>query len=192
MKTADFITVAISALLAAITAVYAVLTSKILGANRQVVRVMREQFVAANRPYVSVDVVTDSILFQLRIRNLGKSAAENLRLQVDNDFYLMNRRDEQYNIRNISAFNVAIKSFAPGAELMFDLGASFEIYKDPSLTPLEFCVTANYDFGETHVTEPNYLDLRIFHHTVAHQSTQVQEIVKQLQELTRAVERKRS
>ncbi len=80
----------LTAALVFITAFYAYLTHRIAKANRQVVQVMREQSEALTRPYVTVAAVAQpgSPALYLRISNTGKTAAEQLRLELDRDFYM--------------------------------------------------------------------------------------------------------
>ncbi len=148
-----------------ITAFYAWATFKILSANERVVEVMREQALAASRPYVVVAPVLelDNPIFYLRISNLGKTAAINLRLTIDKSFHKFGEASKDRDLATFTAFNQPIDSFPPGAEITFALAQGFKVFEgneeNPKL-PHTFSVTAEYDFDGQHVKEVNRIDLR--------------------------------
>lgn len=139
-----------------ITAFYAWATYKILKANEKVVDTMHEQAEAMTRPYVAVTALleVDNPIFYLRIANTGKTAATDLNLSLDKPFSRLTEK---------SAFNDMIKSFPPGAEIVFLLAQSFVIFADnadSNVTPSCFTVTAEYSFGGKRVVEANIIDLK--------------------------------
>jgi len=145
----------LTATLVLITAFYAWATYKILKANEKVVDKMHEQAEAMTRPYVTVAALleVDNPIFYLRITNMGKTAATNLKLSLDKPAYKLAEK---------SAFNDMIKSFPPGAEIIFLLAQSFVIFADnadSNITPSCFTVTAEYSYGEKRVVEANIIDL---------------------------------
>ena len=75
----------LTGVLVLITGFYASATFRILRANENVVEVMHEQAEAVTRPYVSVAPVLepDNPIFYLRISNTGKTAANKLKLTID-------------------------------------------------------------------------------------------------------------
>lgn len=176
---ANGISLGIAALSVVLTAAYSFLTFKILQANKRVTSLMEQQLESATRPYISVDVITGgSPLLSLRIRNLGSSAARNLTLTLDRDFYRLNQKREENNLRRAPAFTSRIPSFAPRAELVFDLGVFWQIVKEPEITPTQFRITAVYEYAGKKTDETTDIDLDIFHYSVAHAEPFVQELEK--------------
>jgi hypothetical protein len=116
----------ISAFSGLLTAIYAWLTYHILGANRDTVRSMQEQTrileeqnAALARPLVSVSVLPQpgTIIFMLRIANVGRSAAELLRLTLDKDIYQFGDDAAEKNLPVL----------APSGEIWFYLGTSINV-----------------------------------------------------------------
>lgn len=155
----------LTATLVLITAFYAWATFKILHANERVVEVMHEQAIAASRPYVVVAPVLelDNPIFYLRISNLGRTAATNLRLTIDKSFHKFGEDSKERDLATFTAFNQPIDSFPPGAAITFSLAQGFKIFEggveNPKL-PHTFSVTAEYEFADKRVREVNRIDLR--------------------------------
>lgn len=155
----------LTALLVIITAFYAWVTYRMLKANECVVDAMRAQSEAAYRPYVSVTpfLEPDNPIFYLRITNLGKTAAMDLRLTIDRPFFKYGERSAHSDLASFSAFNQAIDSLPPDSEIVFGLAQSFVVFApdaDPTICPATFTVTASYKFGEKSVDERHIIDLR--------------------------------
>jgi hypothetical protein len=156
----------LTAILAFITAIYAYLTFRMAEASEASVKMMRDQSEAMSRPYVTVApfIRPHTTLLYLRVSNIGKTAAHNLRLSLDRDFFQfgeVNRPDR--NIKTISAFSTSIDSFAPGMELIFGLAQGSIIFGDGARTgacPTQFSITATYEYLGKSVTEVSHVDLR--------------------------------
>ena len=75
----------LTALLVIITSFYALVTYRIQKANERVVEAMREESENIYRPYVTATpfVEPSNKIFYLRIVNLGKTAATDLRLAIE-------------------------------------------------------------------------------------------------------------
>ena len=152
----------LTAALVIITGFYAWATFKILRANEKVVEAMHSQAIATVRPYVVVgpSLEVDNPIFYLRVSNLGRSAATNLRLSIDKSFFMFG---ENRDLAGLSVFNQAIDSFPPGAEITFALAQGFKVFEgdaeNPKL-PHTFSVTAAYEFADRKVEEVNRIDLR--------------------------------
>jgi hypothetical protein len=152
----------LTAALVIITGFYAWVTLRILRANEKVVGVMHEQAIAISRPYVVVAPFyeMDNPIFYLRIANLGKTAAINLRLTIDKSFF---KSGEDRDLATFMAFNQPIDSFPPGGEIIFSLAQASKVFaastEDPKL-PHTFSVTAEYGFEGNRVKEVNRIDLR--------------------------------
>ena len=155
----------LTAALVLITAFYAWATFKILRANEKVVEVMHGQAIAASRPYVVVAPLLelDNPIFYLRISNLGRTAATNLRLTIDKSFFKFGEESKDRDLASFTAFNQPIDSFPPGAEITFSLAQGFKIFEgnaeNPKL-PHTFSVTAEYEFADKKLREVNQIDLR--------------------------------
>ncbi len=162
----------LTALLVVITGVYAWVTYRILKANERVVEAMREQSEKVYRPYVTATpfIEPGNRVFYLRIVNLGKTAATDLRLAIDRSFFMFGKRTEHYDLATYSAFNQPIDSLPPDSEIIFGLGLSFDIFAedaDPTTCPTTFTVTATYKFGSKQVEERHFIDLRPYRNATA-------------------------
>lgn len=180
---------ALTAVLVVITGFYAWATFRILRANEKVVAVMEKQAVAMGRPYITITpfVLSGTPLISLRIANTGQTAASNIRLTMDRDFYKFAEKQEGKNIATFVAFQQPIDMLAPGAELIFDLAQGFKIFAedaDEAIVPKVFTISASYKFPGGSVEERNTIDLRPFM-----ESTQPRDlVVTELQEIRKAIE----
>lgn len=193
MTNTDWLTLA----LVLITAFYAWATLQILRANQAMVSTMKEQQNAAMRPYilVSTSVRTGTQLLYLSIRNVGKTAALNLKLSLDKSFYQLGEKREERNIANSAAFSRVIDSLPPDGQLLFLLGNGPALYggsNTEELSPLLFQVAANYMSGSESISETSIVDLRPYINTdVAHDPI-VEELGKlreEFKKLSKALER---
>lgn len=154
----------LTALLVVLTGFYAWVTFKILKANEKVVQETQKQFETYIKPCIIVSVVTytsNACLF-LRVKNVGKSPASNLKLTLDRDFYKLGRKDEKRNLKNHPAFSRQIEMFAPEAELLFYLAQGFIIFgkdADSNVTPPVFSIGVKYDFSGKQYLEKVLVDL---------------------------------
>ncbi|MCC6713061.1 MAG: hypothetical protein IT344_06840 [Candidatus Dadabacteria bacterium] len=160
----------LTGLLVFITGLYALFTYKILKANQSVVTEMQNQNEALRRPYIVISpaLFPNNIIFFLRIRNTGLTAAENLRLSLDKNFYEFGKIEDRCNLKSFKAFNDPIDSFVPGAEMTFYLAQSFVVFGEnanPEVTPSIFTITAEYSFGKKTVVEKTVIDLRPYAHS---------------------------
>jgi hypothetical protein len=179
-------------ILVAITFVYAFITYRILVATRRATDLMHRQFEESLRPYIAVDVFVErgSHIFRLRIRNLGKSAAANLRLSLDRDFCQFG--NPEHNLRNTYAFRENVATFPPNFELIFDLDVSHQVLgkKAPEVTPTKFKVSWFYTFVDKHYEDSTEVDLETFLDSCANPEPLVDElrgISKSLEKLASAI-----
>jgi hypothetical protein len=126
---------------------------------------MREQSEATYRPYVAITpfLEPDNPIFYLRIANLGKTAATDLRLAIDRSFFKFGKRSERSDLASFAAFNAPIDSLPPDSEIVFSLAQSFVIFAegaDPTTCPTTFTVTASYKIGAKQVEERHVIDLK--------------------------------
>jgi len=171
------ISLGIATLSVVLTAVYSFFAFKILQVNQRVTTLMEEQLEVATRLYVSIDVITQgSPLLSLRVRNLGSSAARNLTLTLDRDFYRFNQKRDENNLKAAPAFTTPIPSFAPKAELVFDLGVFWAIAREPEMTPIQFQITTAYEYAGKKTNETTYIDLNMFQSSAAHAEPFVEEL----------------
>lgn len=176
MDTLEIITL----ILALISGLYAWLTHRIAVSNERSVAIMAKQTDLLTRPYVDVSVFTPpkSHVFYLRIRNSGRTAARNLRLQVDRDFFPFGRQS-QPSLVSLAAFREAITSFGPIAQLTFALGSAVDIFRedtDPKIMPQEFRITASYEYDNGSVSETSHVDLRPYRLSAMEPSPLVDEL----------------
>jgi hypothetical protein len=75
-------------LLVIITAIYCFLTYMIVRKNGEMVAQMRAQYEGFIAPVITITIlIKHSVFVYLKIRNKGQSAAKNLRLCMDRDFF---------------------------------------------------------------------------------------------------------
>jgi hypothetical protein len=127
-------------MLVIITGIYVWITFRISKTNRQAVVVMREQLIALERPYVMVSTFLrpKSVIVYLRIKNTGKSSAQNLQIKIDKDFYKYGRTTEENNLAKLYIFNHPIETLPPEAMFILPLAQSFVIFggdAKPEITP---------------------------------------------------------
>lgn len=161
MTTIDYLT----AILVFITAIYAYLTHQMAKSSEASVQVMRDQLQAMSRPYIVVTpyVRPHTTVLYLRIENSGKSAAENLQLSIDKDFFQFGESDRPLNnLREKPVFSEPIESLSPNGKLSFALAQGFVIFASDAnseKTPKQFVITAKYRFGQQEFIENNKIDL---------------------------------
>ncbi|RYG88541.1 MAG: hypothetical protein EON58_19900 [Alphaproteobacteria bacterium] len=165
--------------LAALTSVAVVwATFRVTKATEASVEVLKAQHRAATRPYVEISVYprTGTTMLMLAVKNTGSSAAENVRLIVDRDFFYNAEEGPNTNIRTFPAFKDVIASLGPRAELKFNLGIGARVLNNPTLCPKKFAIAANYSFAGEHVSETTPIDLAPFVRTVAHEEPIVEQM----------------
>ncbi|MEA1051896.1 hypothetical protein U5801_19095 [Lamprobacter modestohalophilus] len=150
-----------------LTAIFAGLTFFILRANRAAVTAMREQLIEQTRPFVHVAVRTrvGAPVLQLTIKNVGKSPAQNLRLQIDRDFFQFGDKQSARNLAMQTAFTQPIDCLPPDTELLFDLDTGPHLFgpdADPKSCPLNFVISADYQHRKHTYSEKTNLDLHPF------------------------------
>ncbi len=158
-------TEAVSVWIAAIAALFSALFTLVyVLLTRKTVRIMEAQLEASSRPYICLDAyaLPGSPLLKLRLRNLGRTAAEQLRLGIDRDFYQVGKQEETANLKHAYAFSEPIPSFAPGAELIFNLGTFQQLESSRALMPMEFVVAASYKYMDRTFHEATHVDLNMF------------------------------
>lgn len=169
--------------LVVVTGIYTFVTYKILRANKAMATAMQDQQDAALRPYVLVStyVQASSYFVYLNIENIGKTAALNLKLTIDKNFYLCKERSEDRNLANTQAFIQPIDCFPPNTKLLFALGTGPSLLwdgNDENICPLFFKITASYEYGHRRTSETSIIDLRIYKSTVFPRDPIVDELQK--------------
>ena len=181
----------LTGILVFITAIYAFLTHRMAKASEASVRAVRDQSEAMLRPYVTVApfVRPHTPFLYLRVENAGRTAAENLRLTIDRDFFQFGQSDRLgKNLRTMSAFVAPIDSLAPGNQLIFALGQGWVILGEnarPDITPSQFNVTATYQFLGKRIEEINRIDLRPYIGSEGERDP----VVEELERIRQAIEK---
>lgn len=182
----------LTAILAFITGIYAFLTHRMAVASEASVKAVRDQSEAMLRPYVTVSpfIRPKALFLYLRITNTGRTGAENLRLSLDRDFFQWGEAGRPgKNLRTKSAFSLPIDSFPPGAELLFPLGQGWVLFGQdvkPDVTPVQFNVSATYEFFGREVEEITRVDLRPYLGTEGKHDP----LVDELERIREAIEKK--
>lgn len=180
MTIIDFLT----AILVIVTAIYSYLTYKMAKASEASVEAIREQSESMLRPYVSVSpyIRPQTTILYLRIENTGRTAAGNLQLSMDKDFFQFGEGQQpDRNLRTKAAFVDAIQSLPPGGKLVFALAQGFNIFAadaDASIVPQQFAITAEYEFSRKKVKETHRIDLRPYFGTECERDPVVDELEK--------------
>jgi hypothetical protein len=177
---ANTVLVGLTAALVAVTGFYAWVTFRIMGANERVVAAMQQQAEAEGRPYLTVNVfsIPKGVVFYLRIANTGRTAANDVRLTLDRDFYQYGQKSHP-SLRSATAFQQPIEQLPPGSELVFGLAQGFVVLgkdADPAITPPVFTITATYSYGSKTVTERTTIDLRPYGESMDPPSAVVDEL----------------
>lgn len=171
-----------------VAAIYAWLTWRIAKANNEVVQAMREQTIGASRPYVTMRVLTESILFRLEIKNTGQTQAERLRLTLDQDFFQFGDKSKGQNLATFSAFTEEIACLPPGGSLIFHLATSPSFFgeeSNPKKCPSVFTIKASYGFFGRRVEESTTIDVRPYFNSSAAEDP----VVARLKEIRDAIEK---
>ncbi len=155
----------LTALLLIVTGFYAWVTYRILKANEATIAITREQMVAQMRPYVTIrpTMVVGNPLLRLVIGNSGRTAATNVRLQIDRDFYQFGDKSPGKNLAEFMMFKQPIETLAPGSETTVYLAQGYKVLgkgADPNISPAVFNITASYSYDGKAVTETTTVDLR--------------------------------
>jgi hypothetical protein len=178
----------LTGLLVLITGFYAWATFRILRANEKVVTVMNKQSDALTRPYIDIRsfIIPDNITIFLEIKNSGKTAANNLRLELDRDFYQWGEKKDDSNLANLTAFKQVIQCFPPNTVLTFYLGHGPSLFgerSDPTTTPRVFSIRASYSYADKVVQETTTIDLNKYLNTALPPDATVSELKKIREEI---------
>jgi hypothetical protein len=181
----------LTAILVIITGFYAWVTFKMLKANENVLLEMQTQREDLIRPYVdiSISMFPDNPIFYLKIINSGKTAASNLKLTLDRDFFKVGEQKESNNLRNFNVFNNSINSFSPNTEILLMLAQGFKVFADDAneaILPKRFSITASYQYGNSSVTEETNIDLTPYLNSLQPYDS----VVTKLKEIKQAIEKK--
>lgn len=174
---AKFITLeSITAVLVFVTIYYAYLT-------RETVKAMEEQNDRLTRPYVTVQPIRDDMDFLLQVKNSGRTAAENLSLDIDEEFHRLGNED--FRLADVGLFEEKVGTFAPGAEVYYKLGLTSQFYDDDfdAVMPRTFTVTVHYTYGSTEVTKDVEVNLNQFSHELLTRKGVRKEVLKLREEV---------
>lgn len=183
----------LTATLAFITAIYAYLTYRMVKASEASVDAVRDQSEAMLRPYITVApfIRPHTSFLYLRVKNTGRMGAQNVRLTLDRDFFQFGEMDRpDKNLRTMSAFSAPIDSLPPGVELIFCLGQGWILFGEnakPGVSPVQFNVTATYEFLRKRVEEVNRVDLRPYIGTEGERDP----VVEELERIRKVMEQKK-
>lgn len=175
----------LTAILVAITGFYAYLTYRMAKSSEASVQASKQQFEAMFRPYIEVRpyVRDNTSILYLLIENTGRSAAQNVRLSIDRDFFQFARKEPAHNLRARPAFSEQIDSLGSGHRLNFALAQAFVIFGQgegggPDVTPSQFQITAAFEFAGKKFEEHHRIDLRPFIGTEGERNGVVEELNK--------------
>jgi len=182
----------LTGILVLITGIYAYLTYRMAVASEESSKAVLAQTEALTRPYLTISpfVRPHTNILYLRILNSGRSAADNVRLTLDRDFFQFgNDNQPSSNLRSVTAFSEVIDSMPPGFELLFALAQGPSLFGEdanPNVAPTQFTVTASYGFSDKHVSEVTRVDLRPYSWSEGERSP----IVEELERMRRVLEKR--
>lgn len=182
----------LTAILVFVTAIYAYLTLRMAKASEASVEAVREQSEAMLRPYITVApfIRPHTTFLYLRVSNTGRTGAQNVRLTLDRDFFQFGEKNNPAkNLRTMTAFSAPIDGFPPGVELIFALAQGWVIFGGdgkPDVCPVQFNVTATYEFLGKRVEEVNRVDLRPYPSTEGERNP----VVEELERIRQVMEKK--
>lgn len=171
----------VTIILAIITGIYAYLTYRMANAAEASVEAMQSQNEALTRPYITVApfVRPHTPFLYLRIENTGRTAALNVRMSIDRDFFQFGEKANEKNLRNMSVFQEPIDSLGPSAKLILALAQGWMIFgKDSEVTatPDKFVVAVKYEYSDKSVEEEHRVDLRPYLNTEGEKDPVVEEL----------------
>lgn len=146
-----------------LTAAYVRYTRGLVSSQEKTLRELRFQHEASSRAYVVARIaVSQRALFLLEIVNEGKSAATNLRLELDRDLYQYGKKELHMNSYPI--FSRETKVFPPGTRFVVALWTDFQCLgeKPEPLCPKEFTVKTEYESLGKSYQEDWYIDLDFY------------------------------
>jgi hypothetical protein len=156
-----------------ITGIYAFFTYQILKANQNSVLAMQAQSEASYRPYVTarISMQVGEPFFYLNIENIGKTAAKNLKLSLNKDFYQRGEKTDKNNIKNFPLFNDLISEFTASTHFFYPLVSSVDLLSntfDENLVPKKFSIIAEYSYSNNKcVKEVFTFDLSVYQDCIA-------------------------
>ncbi len=173
----------LTAVLVIVTAIYAFLTHRMAESSKATVEEMRNQSEAMMRPYITVStfVRPHTPFIYLRVANTGRNAAQNLRLDIDKDFFQFGESQDEKNLKNKVAFTTPMDSFPPNSELIFALAQGWVLFEDngkSDICPTQFKITANYEYSGKQVLESHNIDLRSYKGSEGERNPLVEELEK--------------
>ena len=180
----------LTGLLVIVTGFYVVATFEILKSHREQIAVMKKELDLLSRPCITISPMTvaRSPILYLKIANTGKNPAENLKLEIDRDFYVFGEETESHRLSNFNAFKNGIKLMPPASELLFHLASAIELFKedvDQEITPHIFDIKATYSYRKNRIEEVTTVDLSSYRGSAIIPDR----LIEQLEKLTRAVKK---
>jgi hypothetical protein len=105
---------------------------------------------------VSTFLVPRGVTVDLKIENIGKTAAHDLHLTLARDFCKFGRNGEEDNLATFSAFTQPMKTFPPGDQLVFPLAQASVVLGEEvnaEATPRGLNINATYSYLHRTVTD---------------------------------------
>lgn len=165
-----------------VAAVYAGLTYLLARKNGEMVALMKAQHREFIAPHVTLSLgIKHSIITTVKIRNVGRSAARNVRLSLDRDFYQFAEHQPEKNVRKWPLFQQAMPCLGAGDEIFFMLCQGFNIDKEiggVNITPSKFSISVVYEFGGVERSENYEVDLGFYFRTQQDRSQELEELEK--------------
>lgn len=167
-------------IMAVMATVVAVVTIAYAMYTKRIVKEMQVTREAEFRPYIIVDTFCKSAMFYLIIKNIGKTAAQNVSFKIDRN--VENRW--RILISELPLFKEAVACFPPGKEFVVALGMQYLFLgkdKDATKHPSTFTIFYKYSYfdGLRIADESAMINLEEYMNTSFHPN----EIAKSIEEL---------
>lgn len=165
-----------------VAGVYAGLTYLLARKNGEMVALMEAQHREFIAPHVVIAVgIKHSIVTTIKVRNIGRSPARNVRLALNRDFYQFADYSAQKNLRNWPIFQKALPSLGVGDEIFFLLcrGADVDSIVDGiNITPATFSITVTSEFAGAETSTVYPVDLTLYRRTGQDRPEELAELEK--------------
>lgn len=150
-------------ILAILTGIYVYVTYKILNANKALIQRMVLESEEQKRAYINIRASdrAKAIVF-LIIKNIGKTAAKNIKFKLDKDIKRFGNRE---NLKDIPLFKEGVTFFPPESEYQIDVAQFWLFFPDEKnnnreVLPSEFKITCTYETLGKIYTEETIIDIK--------------------------------
>lgn len=134
------------------------------------------------KPNVNVtsNITSEGLIF-LGIKNIGKSNAKNLRIEIDSHFYSYGKKETDHDIANLYIFNNLIADFNPDEYTKVDLCLAKQLFpecQNEELMPKKFKIKVSYNWEKKKYINIYQVDLNCYNNPTYYNSIYFEELDK--------------